>query len=127
VDLSVQSPNHIVSYRFLHSRDPVAQDGVHLVFIELNTRRVHLAGCMSESTSAWVTQQAHQFVWILQDCSSPPRFLTHNRDAKFSTAFDAVFASVGIDIILTPFRAPNANAYAERWIRTCGETAPPLM
>jgi transposase InsO family protein len=92
-----------------------------LFFIELNTRRVHLAGCTSEPTSAWVTQQARQFVWALHDRSSPPRFLIHDRDAKFTAAFDSVFASEGIDIVLTPPQAPNANAYAERWIRTVRE------
>lgn len=54
---------------------------------------------------------------IVQLARENPRY----RDAKFSAAFDAVFASVGIDIILTPFRAPNANVYTERWIRTVRE------
>jgi transposase len=38
-----------------------------LFFIELGTRRVHLAGCTANPTGAWVTQQARQFTWALQD------------------------------------------------------------
>jgi putative transposase len=46
------------------------------------------------------------------------RFLIHDRDAKFSRAFDEVFRGEGLKLIRTPVQAPNANAYAERWIRT---------
>jgi putative transposase len=38
------------------------------------------------------------------------------RGRKFSRAFDAIFRSDGISIIRTPIQAPNANAYAERWV-----------
>lgn len=95
-----------------------------LFFIELGTRKVHLAGCTAHPTSAWVTQQARNIVWNIQEKAlhrSPVRFLIHDRDAKFTASFDAVFASDGITIIRTPYRAPNANAYAERWVRTVRE------
>ena len=44
--------------------------------------------------------------------------ILHDRDSKFTRAFDDVFQSEGIEIIRTPFRAPNANAFAERWVGT---------
>jgi putative transposase len=84
-------------------------------FIELDTRRVHLAGCTATPDAAWVTQQARQFSWHLQDDRpGAVRFLIHDRDSKFVAGFDTVFASEGIEVIRTPARAPNANALAER-------------
>ncbi len=87
-----------------------------LFFIELESRRVHLAGCTTNPTGDWVTQQARNlsFTGVFERM----RFLVHDRDAKFSGAFDGVFRSEGIEVIQTPIRAPQANAYAERFIRT---------
>ena len=49
------------------------------------------------------------------------RFLIHDHDTKFSTAFDNVFVSEGLEIVLIPFEAPKANAIAERWVRSVRE------
>jgi putative transposase len=89
-----------------------------LFFIELGSRRVHLAGCTGNPSGAWVTQQARQFAWTLSQRSTPPRFLIRDRDSKFTRDFDTVFRSEGIEIIQTPIRAPKANAIAERFVRT---------
>ena len=89
-----------------------------LFFLELGTRRVHLAGCTAHPTAAWVTQQARHLAWTLQDEEGTFRYLIHDRDAKFPAAFDCVFTDEGLDVIRTPYHAPNANAYAERWIRS---------
>jgi transposase InsO family protein len=89
-----------------------------LFFIELGSRRVHLAGSTANPTGAWVSQQARQFTWTLQEQPGRFRFLIRDRDSKFTRDFDAVFASEGIRIIKTPVRAPKANAIAERFVRT---------
>ena len=87
-----------------------------LFFIELDTRRVHLAGVTANPNSAWVTQQA--LLLALGERGRRLCFLLRDRDAKFSRSFDDVFCSEGAEVLLTPVQAPNANAHAERWIRT---------
>ena len=89
-----------------------------LFFVELATRRVYRAACTTHPTAAWVTQQARNLAWTLQEAEAPPCFLIHDRDAKFPPTFDAVFAAAGIAVVRMPYRAPTANAYAERWVRS---------
>jgi transposase InsO family protein len=89
-----------------------------LFFIELHSRRVRLAGCTSIPHGSWVTQQARNLTIDLVDRDRPLRFLVHDRDTKFSAAFDEVFRTEKVEIIRAPVKAPNANAHAERFIRT---------
>lgn len=89
-----------------------------LFFIELGSRRVHIAGCTPNPSAPWVTQQARQLTWTLAESSESFRFLIRDRDQKFTASFDEVFRSNGLEIIRTPFRAPQANGVAERFVRT---------
>jgi len=89
-----------------------------LFAIEIGTRRVHLGGVTRNPDSAWVTQRARNLSWDLAEQGRAFRFLIRDRDSKYTASFDEVFSSDGADIILTPIRAPKANAYAERWVRT---------
>ena len=97
-----------------------------LFFIELDTRHLHLAGVTAHPDRAWVTQQARNLLLVLGERARPVRFLLHDRDAKTTRAFDEVFRSEGGEVLVTPLQAPNANAYAERWIQTVAGRVPGL-
>jgi putative transposase len=89
-----------------------------LFFIELDTRRVHLAGVSASPDGVWVTQQARNLLLVLEEQGRRVRFLLRDRDGKFCRAFDDVFRSEGAEVVLTPVQAPNANAVAERFVGT---------
>src|SRR5437879_7421330 len=78
-----------------------------LFFIELSSRRVHVAGCTPAPTAQWVSQQARQLTWTLADRSASIRFLIRDRDQKFPPNFDDVFRTEKIEIVRTPFRRPS--------------------
>jgi len=87
-----------------------------LFFIELGSRRVHLTGVTAHPDSAWVTQQGRNLA-IAGELDNV-RYLVRDRDSKFTTSFDDVFRAEEATVIRTPIRAPRANAFAERFVRT---------
>jgi putative transposase len=87
-----------------------------LFFVEVDSRRVHLAGVTANPDRAWVSQQARNLA--VENTLEKVRFLLHDRDAKFSGPFDEVIRSERVRVIKTPVRAPKANAVAERWVRS---------
>jgi putative transposase len=89
-----------------------------LFFIQLHNRRVHLAGVTANPTGAWVAQQARNLLVALDEQTTVVRFLIHDRDSKFTRAFDDIWHALGAEVIQTPIQAPNANAVAERWVGT---------
>jgi putative transposase len=87
-----------------------------LVFICIGSRRIEYMACTSNPDGDWMLQQARNLLMNLDDRGQRPRLLIHDRDSKFSRAFDALFRSDGIRVIRTQVRAPNANAHIERWV-----------
>jgi hypothetical protein len=84
-----------------------------LFFIEVDTRRVYLAGVTANPVGQWVTQQARNLSWALSERSRAAKFLVRDRDTKFSASFDEVFRAEGLRVIKTlsrhHVRTPSPN------------------
>jgi hypothetical protein len=93
-----------------------------LFFLELGTRRVYLAGCTANPDARWTMQQARELAWSLSERVTPIRFRLHDRDSKFSRAFDEAFRSEDVEIIRT---VPGAER--ERVRRALGRNDPPRL
>jgi len=104
---------------FFHVDCAITLQRLYVAFvIETGTRRVHLLGITAHPTGQWATQIARNLAGELEETGHRFTRLIRDRDAKFTAAFDAVFGSIGISVLLTAPQAPRMNAYAERFVRT---------
>jgi transposase InsO family protein len=92
-----------------------------LVVMELATRRVQIAGITPHPTAAFMQQCARQLTDPFEGFLGGKRYLLHDRDTKFTPAFDALLKASGVEPILLPPRSPNLNAHCERFVRSVKE------
>jgi len=87
-----------------------------LVVIDLKTRRVHIAGITTKPDADFVAQVARNLTDVVDGFLLGHRFLICDRDTKFTAQFKRILKDAGIEVVLTPKRAPNCNAFAERFV-----------
>jgi len=110
--------SHIVATDFFTVDTLMLKRLYVIFFIEIGRRRVWITGVTDHPHGAWVTQQARNVTGELEDEGIETKFLLRDRDTKYVESFDTVFTSAGARVLLTPLRTPNANAHAERLVRT---------
>jgi len=94
-----------------------------LVVMELVTRRVHVAGMTPHPTAAFMQQCARQLTDSFDGFLLSKRYLLHDRDIKFTRAFDDLLKGSGVEPLVLPARSPNLNAHCERFVRSIKEEA----
>jgi putative transposase len=94
-----------------------------LVVIELATRRVQIAGITPHPIAAFMQQCARQLTDPFEGFLLGKRYLLHDRDTKFTQAFDTLLKDRSVEPVLLPPRSPNLNAHCERFVRSIKEEA----
>nr|WSX47534.1 integrase core domain-containing protein [Streptomyces sp. NBC_00974]WSX54322.1 integrase core domain-containing protein [Streptomyces sp. NBC_00974] len=108
----------IISADFFHVDTVLGTRLYAMAFLEHGTRRLHITGVTRHPTGQWATQQDRNLATDLGTRVEFLRFLLRDRDAKYTTSFDAVFESEDMDVLLSAPRAPRMNAHCERVIGT---------
>jgi putative transposase len=104
---------------FFHVDCAVTLRRLYVFFmLEAGTRHVYVLGVTAHPDGAWTMQQARNLLMELGERAARFRFLVRDRAGQFTEAFDAVLSGAGVEVVKIPARSPQANAYAERWVRT---------
>jgi putative transposase len=94
-----------------------------LFFIELGSRRVHIAGVTPHPHEQWMIQMARNITMDQWGFLGPGLYLIHDRDTKFCAAFKQMLDDAGVNRVPLPPRSPHLNTFAERFVRSVKEEA----
>jgi putative transposase len=84
------------------------------VIMEVGTRRITHFNVTAHPTAEWTLQQFREVI----TGEEPDRFLIHDRDCVYSSELDSALKAMGLSVLKTPLRAPQANAFCERLVGT---------
>jgi transposase InsO family protein len=87
-----------------------------LFFIQLESRRVDLAGVTRHPDALWMEQMARNAIDLDIGHLRNQRYVLHDRDTKYCATFRSILESGGVKCLALPARSPNLNAFAERWV-----------
>ncbi len=89
-----------------------------LFFINIRTRKVHIAGITQHPNKEWMQKTAKSLGYLSGDGGPGRKLLVRDRDRKFTQEFDEILGRSGIEVRKIPYRSPNLNPYAESWVST---------
>ncbi|MCK5606179.1 integrase core domain-containing protein [Candidatus Pacearchaeota archaeon] len=89
-----------------------------LFFINVNTRKVFIAGLTQNPTQEWVIDHTKAIAHIFETDKESDIILVRDGDKKFSKEFNTALKEYDVNVFKIPFRAPNMNPYAEGWVGT---------
>jgi transposase InsO family protein len=92
-----------------------------LFVLDLRSRRVHVVGSTPTPDGGFMVQAARRLTDAVDGFLVGHQILICDRDRKWTDAFRRIVQGAGVRIVLIPVRAPNANAYAERFVRSIRE------
>ena len=92
-----------------------------LFFIDIASRKIHVAGITTHPDNAWMTQIARNVTDTHDGFLRDTQYLIMDRDTKYSDAFRGIITRAGTDVVRLPPRSPNLNAFAERFVRSIKE------
>ena len=92
-----------------------------LFVIDLRSRKVHVASATPNPDAWFMAQVARRLTDAVDGFLAHHRVFICDRDAKWTDGFRRIVQDAGVRIVLTPIQAPNANAYAERFVRSIRE------
>jgi len=89
-----------------------------LFFINVHTRKVHIAGITKHPTKEWVNSKAKTISFLFESNNKSRKLLIRDGDSKYSREFDKIIESFGVKVKRIPYKSPNLNPYAEGWVGT---------
>ena len=110
---------------FFHVDCAVTLRRIYVFFVlEIGSRYVHIFGATTNPDGPWTTQQSCNLLADLGDRAGQFRFLMRDRAVQFTKSFDTVLADSGVNVVKIPPRCPQANCFAERFVRTSEPNSP---